>query len=228
MVPFNALTRAIGARVRRIKDVGRDSDRDREGDRGRNDDRRRDDERRQDDRRQVREGFEVTYGRDRLEFVTGDRWYRFNGARMSVSQASQGTGNGMYVAFEMMKSLAGGALQYERVVDVDPGDRGRVFLKDRELLWRTGESAYRAKSGWYVSAEGTTRYMGAHISVSRDGRIVMTRFNDKIECRIGDNWFYFNGRRKDLRDVVVSRNGYTFVPIEMFKVFVADELQVRK
>jgi len=222
MVPFNPLARAIGAKVRRIKDFWRDADqgRDRDRDRDRNRDR--------NDKLVEREAFEVSLGRDRLEFITGDRLYRFNGARMTAPQPSQGSGNGMYVSFDMLKSLAGGALQYERVMDADPGERGRVFLKDRELLWRTGESPYRAKSGWYVSAEGTTQYMGAHISVSRDGRVVMTRFNDKIECQIGDNFFYFNGRRRELRDVVVSRNGYTFVPIELFRPFAADDLQVRK
>lgn len=170
----------------------------------------------------------ILRGRDRIEYRLGDRSYVFNGAKIDATHASQGGNNRIFVAFDMVQTIAGGSLQLERSTSDQAAGNSGIYLKDRQLWFQPGESPISIHGAWLLSVNGTASYMGIHVNQSRDRRLTLTRFSDTIDYDLGSRGYRFNGQLRTLREASVTRSGVVYVPIELFKAFVGDDLTVRR
>jgi len=168
----------------------------------------------------------LTRGTDRLECHPGSSWFIFNGVRQSLRSAPEGHDPVLFVPFELVQTMAGGALVVR--ADYADGNEAKLFLGDRLLRFKSDEAPFRQDGTIYVSLEATATLLGAHVDERNDRvRLSIVRSRDRITYDQGSRWFIFNGAQKQLHGESVSRGKVIFVPVELLQALVGDELRGR-
>ena len=166
----------------------------------------------------------IRRGEDRLDYVFGDRWFIFNGARMELSAQPEGRGETLFAPFEFFEPIAGGALE----LNAEPPTRRNpeILFRGRILKFKREDMPLRAGGTVFASVQATAVFIGARVELSSDkNHLTITRALDKVTYDLGGRVFVFNGASKNLRSASLVKGKTVFVPIELFQALVGDEIR---
>ncbi len=167
----------------------------------------------------------VTRGEDRIDYALGDSWIIFNGAKKEMPERAEGRGDVLFVPFEFVDEMSGGglAINWEGTSSKTP----EIFYRAKPLRFRRDEQPLRIGGAVYVAVRPTASAIGVGVEGGDRKPLVLTRALDRLTYEPGHHSFVFNEAQKLMRNPSFSKGRNLFVPIELFRALVGDELYSR-
>ena len=102
-----------------------------------------------------------------------------------------------------------------------------IFYRAKPLRFRRDEQPLRIGGAVYVAVRPTASAIGVGVEGGDRKPLVLTRALDRLTYEPGHHSFVFNEAQKLMRNPSFSKGRNLFVPIELFRALVGDELYSR-
>jgi hypothetical protein len=167
----------------------------------------------------------IVRGSDRLEYALGEEWLVFNGAKHELPTRPEGRGDVLFVPFEFVDELSGGALEINW--DGTGSRTPEVVYRGKPVRFRRDEQPIRIGGAIYLSVKATASATGIQIGKADRGAITLTRSLDSLTYELGQHAYLFNDAQKPLRNPSMVRGRTLYVSFELFHALLGDDLYCR-
>jgi hypothetical protein len=167
----------------------------------------------------------IRRGEDRIDYALGDTWIIFNGAKKELPGSPEGRGDVLFVPFEFVDDMSGGglAINWDGAGSKTP----EVFYRGKAIRFRRGDEPLRIGVAVFVSLKPTAAAVGVSVEGGEKKPLILSRALDRLTYELGHHSYVFNDAQKFLRTPSIVRGRTLFVPIELFRALVGDELYSR-